>query len=202
MPTSAPTDDARPERIRALRSVQAHDGNVTTTAERQMAVRHWLLATLPEQKRERARLQWDKYGVALFPLGTLFAAVRIPERAVHEVAMTDNPGMVAEFLKAALDDGPVICDPARRLYYVLVPPTMLRWPEAAMDWRGGLDVEILGTETRLGVPRVDCVGLDQQTRATYWTQSMTSAGMLCEPQAVARMLNAVMRRRFGPGVDY
>ncbi|MFJ4301233.1 hypothetical protein [Streptomyces pseudovenezuelae] len=164
---------------------------VHTTADRLMASRHWLLSTLDVTKRDRARMEWQEQSVTLLPLGTLFSAVRIPERVVHAAARTDNPQMVDLFLAAALDDGPVIHDLASRRYYVLVPASMpARWHEAAGLWRTGLGVDCLGSGTLLGVPPTDVVLLDVLTNRSYWSVPMFSAGVLCDPQAVARMIAA------------
>ena len=60
-------------------SVQPESGVlVHTSADRRLATEHWLLSTLPEPSRERARVEWQEHSVALLPLGTLFSAVRLP----------------------------------------------------------------------------------------------------------------------------
>ncbi|NEB00640.1 hypothetical protein [Streptomyces sp. SID13726] len=167
---------------------------VVTSAERRLAVEHWLLSTLPGPGRDRARMEWQEQEWALLPLGTLFAAVRLPERVVHAVARTDNPLMVDEFLAAALDDNPVIHDPLGHRFYALVPASMpRRYGPAAQEWRD-YGVEILGSDAFLGVPRVDAEVLDTRTQASYWAVPMPSAAMLCEPLAVARLLAAAARR--------
>lgn len=183
-------------RDRPLRPVETEPGTlVHSSADRRLAIEHWLLSTLDASSHDRARVEWREQGVTLLRLGTLFSAVRIPERVVHAAARTDNGRMVDEFLAAALDDAPVIADHQGLRYYVLVPgslPTM--WHEAADAWRADLDVECLGREAYLGVPRVDAVVPDSQVRASYWAVPMSSAGMLCEPSAVARLLAAAARR--------
>lgn len=171
-----------------------HDIIVHTSADRRLAVEHWLLSTLPGPGRERARMEWQDQECALLPLGTLFAAVRFPEHVVHAVARTDNPLMVDEFLAAALDDGPVIHDPQGRHFYALVPAsTPERYSLAAKDWRQ-YGVEFLGRDSYLGVPKVDAEVLDSRTRASYWAVPMPSAAMLCEPLTITRLLAAATRR--------
>lgn len=180
----------------ARRPVELAPGVVVhPTADRRLAVEHWLLSTLPDQGRERARWEWQEQDVTLLPLGTLFSAVRMPERVVHAVARTDNPRMVDEFLAAALDDGPVICDPSGRRFYALVPANMpARWHETADAWRDELGVDCLGREAYMGVPRVDAVELNPQACASYWSVPMSSLAMLCEPLAVARLIAAAARK--------
>ncbi|WP_329597748.1 hypothetical protein OIE43_18750 [Streptomyces pseudovenezuelae] len=166
---------------------------VHTTAHRLMACSHWLLCTLDAHKRDRARMEWQELGVALLPLGVLFAAVRIPERVVHAAARIDHPQAVDQYLAAALDDGPVIHDLDRHRYYALVPASMpTRWNEAAPVWRNN-GIECFGRDTLLGVPPVDAVSLDTRTNQTYWSVPMPSPGVLCDPQDVARMIAAAGR---------
>lgn len=181
---------------RALRPVESQAGAlVHPSADRQLATEHWLLSTRPASNHDRIRTEWREYRVAMLPLGTLFSAVRIPERVVHAVARTDDRRMVDEFLAAALGDAPVISDPRGRRYYVLVPASMpARWHEAADAWRTAFDVDCLGRDAYLGVPKVEATALDPQAWASYWAVPMSSAGMLCEPQDVARLLAAAARR--------
>lgn len=167
---------------------------VHTAADRRLAVEHWLLATVGERGRDRARMEWDKHDIAVLPLGGLLAAVRIPERVVHTVAHTDHPGMVAEFLAAALDDGPVIHDQPGHRYYALVPPSMPeRWSAAAPDWRS-IGVDFLGRGAHLGIPQTSRELVDAEGRPCYWAVPMSSPGMLCDQMAVGRMMAVAMRR--------
>lgn len=181
---------------RALRAVECGPGVlVHPSSDRRLATEHWLLSTLPGSGHDRARLEWQEQGCALLRLGTLFAAVRLPEQVVHAVARIDNPLMVDEFLAAALDDGPVIHDPRGRHFYALVPASMpTSFHAAVQEWRAAFGVECLGRDAYLGVPRVDAVVMDSQVRASYWAVPMSSAAVLCEPLAVARLLAAAARR--------
>lgn len=174
-------------------SVQAAEADtdvqVCTTAERRLAAEHWLLSTLPEAGRERARVEWQAYGVALLPCGTLFAAVRLPGPLVHAVAASTTPADVDAVLDEALQGGPVICDQYRQRYYVLVPASVSRtWRDAAKDWRRD-NVEVLGRESYLGVPRVEATE-GHPTAESYWAVPMESAGVLCTPLRVARLIAA------------
>lgn len=178
-----------------LRPVECGPGvTVHSSADRRTAVRQWLLSSLGDHGRDRARLEWQEESVTLLPLGTLFSAVRIPDQVVHTVARVHDPRMVAEWLTAALDDGPVIHDPRGRRYYALVPAGMpQRWHKAADDWRR-LGAEFLGRDAYLGVPPVDVTELDAGTYASYWAVPMPSLGVLCDPTAVAQLMAAAARR--------
>lgn len=162
-----------------------------TDSDRRLAIEDWLLSTAPV--RDRARTEWKDSGVALLRLGTLFSAIRIPQTLVFAIVGRVSYKEADEFLADALDGGPVICDPHRYRYYALVPGSMPeKWAAAAADWRD-LDVECLGRETYLGVPRVDAVDLNPAAWASYWSVPMPSAGELCPPLAVARLLAAGKR---------
>lgn len=182
-----PTD----HRPRALQPVEAEPGVlIHPTADRRLAAEHWLLSTLPGPGRDRARMEWRELGIAMLPLGGIVSAIRIPGRLIHAIAATEEPAALADFLADALDGGPVICDRHGPRYYALVPGSTPRtWKEAAKEWRGQ-DVEVLGRETVLGVPQV---GADDPTVPgvdSYWAVPMASAGVLCRPLAVARLIAA------------
>lgn len=182
-----PTD----HNAQALEPVETETGMlVHTSADRRLAAEHWLLSTLPAGGRDRARMEWRELGVAMLPLGTLFSAVRVPGRLVHAVVGTKAPAEADAFLSAALDGGPVICDPHGPRYYVLVPGSVPRtWSQAAAEWRSQ-DVEVLGHETILGVPALNAVDPEAPEYASYWSVPLPSAGMLCRPLAVARLIAA------------
>lgn len=159
-------------------------------ADRRLAAEHWLLATLPEARRARARLEWREEGVAMLPLGTLFSAVRLPARLVMAITGPLAPYEIDAFLADALDGGPVICDPHGPRYYALVPASVPRtWRDAAHEWRDA-DADVLGRDTLLGVPRLDVTELNPLSRASYWSAPMESMGMLCAPLKVARLIAA------------
>lgn len=178
---------------RALRPVDTEPGVlVHSSADRQLAIEQWLLATDPSSTR--VRMEWQKGGLALLPLGGLMSAVRIPQQLIMAVADSEDRGTLDAFLGAALDGGPVICDPAGRRYYALVGGTMPeRYPAAAEDWRV-LGVDCLGRDHYLGVPRVQAVEFNSQTLASYWSVPMPSAGVLCSHLAVARLIAAAQSR--------
>lgn len=173
--------------LRLVEPAEVHLGS-----DRRLTVEHWLLAALGEHGRDRARMEWQEQQVTLLPLGARLCAVRIPEHVVHALARTDHPQMGAEYLKAALEDGPVIHDPRHRRYYILVPPSMSQtWRGALPDWRS-LGVDVLGRGALLGVPRVDVGAADGWS--SYWAVPMPSAGILCDPMVLARMMATAMRR--------
>ncbi|WP_254876261.1 hypothetical protein [Streptomyces sp. CAI-85] len=138
-----------------------------------------------------ARKQWRELGAAMLPLGGLISAVRIPARLVHAVAGTAVPADVDEFLEHALDGGPVVCVlHGGPRYYALVPGSMPRtWHDAAEEWRA-VEVDCLGRDALLGVPPVTRVDHDPATWASYWSVPMASAGELCAPLSVARLVAA------------
>jgi hypothetical protein len=177
----------------ARRPVEPEPGVlVHSSADRQLAIEHWLLST--HSAPSRARLEWKENQATLLPLGTLFSAVRIPERLVLAAADLDEGDEVGDFLNRVLDGGPVICDPHQRWYYALVPGSMpATWKSAAQTWVQ-LGVECLGRGTYLGVPRVDIDQFDPQACVSYWSVPMSSAALLCDPLDVARLIAAAQRR--------
>ncbi|MFF0226145.1 hypothetical protein [Streptomyces sp. NPDC004629] len=175
--------------LRALPPVDAGPGVlVPTSADRQLATEHWLLATLDGPYRNRARLEWQEHGVALLPLGTLFSAVRLPGRLVEAAAGHPlAPADVDTYFAESLDGGPVNHDPHGQRYYALVPATMpATWKKEVDDWRV-VDVDCLGRGTYLGVPRVTATR-GAQVRASYWSVPIGSAALLCAPLTVARLI--------------
>lgn len=164
---------------------------IVSTAERQMAVRHWLLAALDGPGRDRARQEWDSHGTAFFRLGLRFSAVRFHARLVHGVAGTAALEGSDAYLVEALDGGPVICDPYSWHYYALLPPSALeRFTYPGGKW----GVERLGSNSFLGVPRVERTAIDRGDHASYWASPMPSAGELCDARSVARLLDAAVRQ--------
>jgi hypothetical protein len=191
MPTTARADDDSRSKTIALSPVECGPGVlVHPAADRRLATEHWLLSTLPEDARTKARQDWLDHRLALLPLGGLFSAVRLPGRLV--LAVTGGrirSDEVDQALAEALGDGPVICDPRAQLYYCLVPATMPRtWNEAATEWRQH-DVDCLGRESYLGVPRIDVTSYYEAV-GSYWSVPMSSAATLCAPLAVARLIAA------------
>lgn len=175
---------------RARRPVGPQPGVVVhPMADRQLAVEHWLLS--PLKYRDHARQEWQAHGVTLLPLGGLFSAVRLPQRLVLAVAGGNGPSAAVDaFLGEVLAGGPVICDPHGRRYYALAPASMpVTWHQAADDWRV-TDVDCLGRDAYLGVPRVDLTTFDRHTYASYWSVPMPSMATLCAPLAIARLITA------------
>lgn len=177
-----------------LRPVETEPGVlVHPTADRRLASEHWLLATLPAPHRDRARLEWQQHQVTMLPLGSLFSAVRIPGQLLAALTGSTESAELDQFLRETLDGGPVICDPHFRRYYALVPASMPRtWHQALDDWRA-MDVDCLGRNWHLGVPKVDAVEWTRP-RATYWSVPMDSPAALCSPMDVARLIAAGRQR--------
>jgi hypothetical protein len=178
---------------RALRPVEPEPGVlVHSAADRRLATEHWLLSTLPDAGRDRARLEWQEHGVAMLPLGTLFSAVRIPGSLIMTITGNAALNDIDAFLSDALNGGPVICDPHGKRYYALVPASVpVTWHQAADEWRASMEVDCLGRGTYLGVPKVDAAEPNPAARASYWSVPMSSAAMLCQPLAVARLIAAM-----------
>ncbi|MFZ4266645.1 hypothetical protein [Streptomyces arboris] len=149
---------------------------VHSRRDRELAAATWLV--LAARDRAKAQHEWATCGVALLRCAILFSAARLPAAFVHEAAGTTDRDQVAEFLKAALDGGPVFYDGDRR-YYALTPVS------AARLWRGE-GIEWLGSETFLGVPATDVTGPDPRC-AAYWCVPMDGPAALCQPAAVVRL---------------
>ncbi|MFI7019858.1 hypothetical protein [Streptomyces sp. NPDC050164] len=143
----------------------------------------WLASGHPSPST--ARREWDSAaGLAMIPLGHSFDAVRIPANVVHAATGSTDPSVVEARLAQYLNDGPVIHDPGFARYYVLVPPgTVYEWPSPV--------VECLGEATTyLGVPRVDRIGLDEETQASYWSVVIPRPGVLCKAADVVALVMA------------
>ncbi|NUV63242.1 hypothetical protein [Streptomyces sp. CAI-85] len=192
---------ARP-REALLRPVESLPGVlVHPAADRRLAAEQWLLSTLGDDARARARREWTDHRVAVLPLGTLVSAVRLPARLVLAVAGGRTPSAdVDQFLAEVLDDGPVICDPRGLRYYALVPASMpATWRAAAEEWSSA-EIECLGRGCYLGVPRLDVVDQDPRV-GSYWSVPMESAARLCGPMAVARLIAAGWHELSGRDAD-
>lgn len=173
---------------RALAPVETSPGVlVHPTADRRRGAEHWLMSA--HRSPRQARREWTDTGMTLLPLGTLFSAVRLPLRLALAPIGGRRPSQDADaFLADVLCDGPVICDPAGRRYYALVPASMpVTYHQAADEWRAA-DVECLGRGAYLGVPRLD--RLECGPVASYWSVPMSSMATLCAPLAVARLIAA------------
>jgi len=148
-------------------------------------IAEWLARAHPVP--QQARAEWSDQGVALLPLGGLFAAVRLSGALVHEAVGSPETDQVAAALGALLH-GPVIHDHriTGATYYALI------------NWGAGViqqldqdeDAPCLGEGTYLGVPRID----RREPPGTYWVVPPRYDGDLCRPSAV-RALVAAGRRR-------
>lgn len=165
---------------------------IHTSADRRLAIEHWLLSTLPEAGRTHARDEWNEFGVTVFPLGTLFSAVRLPAALVQAVAASRATEDIDAVLEETLGGGPVICDVRGERYYALVPASVpTTWQDAAGDWRKA-DVGVLGRGWYLGVPRMDAT--EPGLTDSYWSVPMPSMASLCTALSVARLIAAGVHR--------
>ncbi|MGF1342966.1 hypothetical protein ACQSMD_23130 [Streptomyces flavovirens] len=181
---------------RVLNAVEVDPGvPVRLAADRRLAVEDWLLSA--HSSPSLAREEWQEHKIALFPLGTLFSAVRIPGHLVSAAARTADLQEIDAFLDEVLSGGPVVCDAYGLRYYALVPGRVPRtWQAAADEWRTQ-DVDCLGCGTYLGVPRLDIVDHYARGGRSYWAVPMPSAGVLCAPLSVARLIAAGADRSAG-----
>lgn len=162
--------------------VAGPQADVTSRAERQLAVSHWLLAAA--QDMNEARKEWAVGGIALLRCGGIFSAIRVPAEVVHAAAGTDELHQVNAYLSAALMGGPVFVDVASRRYYALVPGSAARQDA----WKSRLvpEAECLGSGCFLGVPTPGATAPSEAR--SYWCVPMDSPGELCAPQAVSQLV--------------
>jgi hypothetical protein len=152
---------------------------VLTPADMDRLISEWLARAHPVP--QQARTEWSKQGVALLPLGGLFAAVRLPGELVYAALRCEDPDQVAAALRVWLR-GPVIHDhrTAGATYYALI------------NWGAGViqqmdqeeDAPCLGQGTYLGVPRID----RREPPGTYWVVAPQHDGDLCRPAAVRSLI--------------
>ena len=154
---------------------------LTTRPERELAVTHWLLGATDD--RDQARAQWREQGIALLACGSIFSAVRIPAGLVWAAARTEDLKKVDAFLRQWFDGGAVFIDLRSLQYYALVPASA-EWRWKDRDFPG---VACLGRDNFLGVPAIQ---LTEPRRRAYWCLPMDSAGDLCYPDEVARLILA------------
>ncbi|MFI2209610.1 hypothetical protein [Streptomyces sp. NPDC020141] len=139
------------------------------------AIGHWLAASLREP--QTALHGWRADPITMLPTGRLFDAVRIPGKLVHAAIGATDHAPVSAGLEKTLA-GPVISD--SRWYYALVPP------HTSETWTSGL-AQCLGQGAWLTVPRPDHTQ-DTGTRV-HWCTPMTNPGRLCDPPAVAALID-------------
>ncbi|MEU6972091.1 hypothetical protein AB0A71_31100 [Kitasatospora aureofaciens] len=155
-----------------------------TGAERTAAVRHWLLAALPDGERTAAAADWATRGVTVLPCGMLFSAARLPSDIVASAAGSADWATIDRYLAVSFD-GPVFCTGDRGLYVALLPPSAVRtWTVAG--------VALLGRGSTMMVP---APGLTRdRTAGAYWAVPMESPGVLCLPDDVAHVARLGLRR--------
>ena len=144
-------------------------------------ISEWLARAHPVP--QQARSEWSNQGVALLPLGGLFAAVRLPGELVYAAVGYEEPDQVTAALEEWLH-GPVIHDHRNTgaTYYALI------------NWGAGViqqmeqdeDAPCLGQGAYLGVPRLD----RREPPGTYWVVPPRHDGDLCRPAAVRSLIAA------------
>jgi len=150
-----------------------------TPTDMDRLIAEWLARAHPVPRQARA--EWSNQGVALLPLGDLFAAVRLPGELVYAAVGCEEPDQVTVALQEWLH-GPVIHGYRRAgaTYYALI------------NWGVGVVQQVdqdenapcLGRGTYLGVPRID----RREPPGTYWVVPPRYDGDLCRPAAVRSLV--------------
>ncbi|BCM72947.1 hypothetical protein CFC35_40275 [Streptomyces sp. FBKL.4005] len=148
-------------------------------------------ASLKGEEQKQARIQWTEAGgIALLPCGGLFSAVRAPAHLVWAAADTEELPVVDAFLRQWFDGGAAFADLHALLSYFLVPSsTAWKWTDRHLP-----GVEYLGRDHYLGVPAVH---LTEPQGRGYWCLPMDSAGDLCYPAVVEKLLHHGRATRSG-----
>lgn len=131
---------------------------------------------------QQAHDQWKTQGVALLRCGRRFAAVRIPADLVHAALGTDEAPAIAASLPFDLG-GPVILD--RAYYYALI------FGHSGMTWDEGDDTPCLGSDTYLGVPRLDRMA----PPGAHWVIVPRFDGDVCRPSTVRRFIARARKKK-------
>jgi len=149
---------------------------VLTPADMDRLISEWLARAHPVP--QQACAEWSNQGVALLPLGDLFAAVRLPGELVYAALGCEDPDQVAAALREWLH-GPVIHDRRNTgaTYYALI------------NWGAGVvqqldqdeDAPCLGKGVYLGVPRID--RREPTGRCHRDTMVICAARGLCDPSS-------------------
>jgi hypothetical protein len=153
---------------------------MTTRSEPQSAGGEWLLSAAPALDHARAR--WADAGMAWLRPGSLFTAVTVTARLIHEAVGRPGPQECASLLAAELD-GPVFY----RLgefgpdagYTVLLPAS------AARIWRVRGTV-VLHSAALFLVPAPD--RCEPAADAPWWVVPPGRLGTLCTPTLLASLL--------------
>lgn len=154
-----------------------------TAADQYRLTTEWLARAHPVP--QQAHAEWSQQGVALLPLGKLFAAVRLPGGLVHAAIGYERPELVAVALRRCLR-GPVIHDhrTAGQTYYALI-----QW-HAGRVWDYGDTAPCLHGDVYLGVPRLD----REQPPGTFWVVRPRYDGDLCRPELVRELIDVGRRQ--------
>ncbi len=177
-----------PDTTLALRLVEPQTGVLVEPGpDPGLAVAVWLLAAADDP--QRARMEWDRDGIALLRCGIRFTAIRLTAGLVHVAADTEDLRKVDAHLGQALGGGPVFADTRWGLYYALVPEGTDRLPSWSHRHK---DAECLGPNAYLGVP--DPAHNDPGVGFSYWCVPPHDSETLCNPDTVAQLLKDVRCR--------
>lgn len=160
------------------------EGRVVTTAERRLAVEHWLLMATDDW--QRARQEWRQDGVALLRCGDKFCAIRVPLDVAEAAAGCAVPAEVDAYLSGALPGAPVIRSQLGKWLFVLCEAsTVTAWTAPGTEY--------LGDGHQLGVPHPDIVRHPGGTGA-YWAVPMSGPGVLGNGATLSRLISHGRRR--------
>ncbi|MFF7954000.1 DUF6415 family natural product biosynthesis protein [Streptomyces griseorubiginosus] len=139
----------------------------------------WLLLASPSPAA--ALTEWNRRGITLLTVNTVFAVARMPGERVHVAAGTAEPVEVAAYLHQALHGGGVFVGDDNAAYYALLPTYT-----SGLDW-GAPGVDLLGPDFFVGVPRLSLTAADARHVRSYWSVPMRSPHFLCAADAVQRL---------------
>ncbi|WP_409235823.1 hypothetical protein [Streptomyces sp. PA5.6] len=158
------------------RTVETESG----ASPRSVGAFEWLARA--QQEPLYACREWDDHGWALLPLGARFNTVCLEAHIVHTAVGSNDLDTVKATLVELLD-GPVIHNPAQKLYYPLVNVSpVARWP-----YREG--APMLGFGHFLSVPAPGRTG----PTGHHWAVPPRIVGNVCAVSAVAALVALGLR---------
>ncbi|MFJ2178570.1 hypothetical protein ACIOHE_37455 [Streptomyces sp. NPDC087851] len=143
------------------------------------AIVQWLASSIRDP--EIALRDWADGRLAILGLGTVFEAVKAPQRLVHAAAVAPEQSAVATVL--AQLGGPVIWAPPTWYMILVSAGTASDWdsPHAGVLFHGSY----------LPVPSLARTGPE----GIHWVVPPVHADTLCSPAAVAQLLDVGHRRQ-------
>nr|WSZ97005.1 hypothetical protein OH820_16245 [Streptomyces sp. NBC_00857] len=133
---------------------------------------------------ESAYRDWRDGVPAVLGTGSVFDAIKMPDRLVHAAIGSTEQSIVRDVLAEL--GGPVIWAPAC-WYYALVPAG------TAASWRSPHS-SALGRGWYLAAPRLDRNG----PSGVHWAVPVGQPGKLCTPESVAELLRTGLRGSVTP----